>query len=320
MRERPIMLNQNLSPQDNLKMVVEAFLGTKEAREVHASLRNRALTIEAGLKIIKSRWPDLRSTNVSEPIFVFSAGWRSGSTLLQRAILTNEETLIWGEPYCHSGLIQSLASQVRAFTDCWPIDEFFIDRFSNDDLSQQWVANLYPSMQSFLDAHIAYFELLFATPAKALGKQRWGFKDTRLGTDCALYLKWLYPYAKFIFLYRNPYHAFCSYRKWRRWYKTWPDEPIFTPRQFGKHWKNLVDDFLANHEKVGGILLQYEKLHGADTGREIQDYLGIRSTDLKNLNRLGSSYDGRIWIPKIEFFLLRREVEPTASSLGYKEL
>ena len=33
------------------------------------------------------------------PVFLFSAGWRSGSTLLQRLITHGGEVMMWGEPF-----------------------------------------------------------------------------------------------------------------------------------------------------------------------------------------------------------------------------
>lgn len=38
------------------------------------------------------------------PVFILSAGWRSGSTLLHRMIMADEKVMIWGEPYAHSNI------------------------------------------------------------------------------------------------------------------------------------------------------------------------------------------------------------------------
>ena len=43
--------------------------------------------INDGLKCIEERWPMADADKDTErPVFVFSAGWRSGSTLLQRLL------------------------------------------------------------------------------------------------------------------------------------------------------------------------------------------------------------------------------------------
>lgn len=301
----------------NLQVLVEAVLGPKEARDTHKSYRYNLPNIESGIQVIRSRWPLLHGNNVSEPVFIFSAGWRSGSTFLQRAIQSTGNTLVWGEPYHHAKMIQSLASQLSAFTNTWPLEKYMIDNFV-EDLESEWIANLYPPLQNFLCAHISYFEQLFAAPANDLGKKRWGLKEVRLGTDHALYLNWLFPNAKFLFIYRNPYDAYNSYRQWRTWYNSWPDDPVFTPRKFGRMWKRLVDDFLANHHKVRGLLLQYETLHTPETLERLENYLGetLVSFDELKITR-GIEVKQARWIPRIDAFFLKREIEPTCSSLGY---
>ena len=49
-----------------------------------------------GIKVFQDRWPDVASSSEDAPIFILSAGWRSGSTLLQRML--TPECLIWGNP------------------------------------------------------------------------------------------------------------------------------------------------------------------------------------------------------------------------------
>ena len=49
------------------------------------------------------------------PIFLLSAGWRSGSTMLQRLLMSDPGVLIWGEPYDECGLVQALAGCAKAF-------------------------------------------------------------------------------------------------------------------------------------------------------------------------------------------------------------
>ena len=41
--------------------------------------------------------PDAKSDTES-PIFLLSTGWRAGSTLLQRILVTDPRLLLWGEP------------------------------------------------------------------------------------------------------------------------------------------------------------------------------------------------------------------------------
>lgn len=44
-------------------------------------------TIEDGLLAIRRRWPELFDRDDEEaPVFLLAAGWRSGSTMLQRML------------------------------------------------------------------------------------------------------------------------------------------------------------------------------------------------------------------------------------------
>ena len=97
-------------------------------------------TIASGIAAIGKRWPELVSQSVEEPLFVLAAGWRSGSTLLQRMLMPR--AFIWGEPYGHAGLVDSLADPLRAFTASWPEDECFHQGQSSDALRKRFIANL----------------------------------------------------------------------------------------------------------------------------------------------------------------------------------
>lgn len=312
------------SPKKHLALLTEALWGTREARERHRRTMRLPIDIQSGLNAIHTRWPDLRSPNQSAPIFIFSAGWRSGSTFLQRWIMTGEKIMVWGEPYSHAGLIQSLAGQLKAFTLDWPMDKFFVRGDDQErELTQAWVANLYPSPADCMGAHIAFLERLFLEPAHLFGKSRWGLKEVTLGVEHACYLRWLFPNARFLFLYRDPYDAYGSYRKWRSWYRAWPSEPVFTASRYGTIWRKLAADFTENHQRVGGLLLRYEELRTHATRARLEDYLGLQLAEPSSLSRVGGT--GTIkpassrshWMPKLEAFLLKRQVEPVSRQLGY---
>ena len=235
---------------------------------------------------IRSRWPDLQSAATSEPIFILSAGWRSGSTFLQRLVMSGD-AFIWGEPYRHAALVDSMASQVKAFTDVWPIDKYFVDVHKKDTaFDREWVANMYPALADFLGAHVAFFERLFAKLGPVSQRSRWGLKEIGLTVDHACYLRWLFPKGRFIFLYRNPYDAYRSYRQWRGWYRAWPDKPVFTADSYGMFWSELAGDFIANHHKVDGLLVPYEELRSVETRKKIETYLQMPLADPASLPRL----------------------------------
>lgn len=232
-------------------------------------------SIEDGLRVIERRWPEFYNDCDDDPIFVLSSGWRSGSTMLQRLIV--HRCFLWGEPFGHAGLIDSLADHLRCFTDRWPESHHFYRGGDAVALSQTFIANLYPSVQALLHAHQGFFERLFAIPARQAGACRWGFKEVRLSVDHALYLKWLYPNAKFLFLIRNPYDAWRSYAaraaKGWKWFNRWPDQPL-TVHSFAAHWNRLVTSFINDHPKVNGLVVRYEDLKQGDYSA-IEDYLGF---------------------------------------------
>ncbi|HET7306595.1 MAG TPA: sulfotransferase [Gammaproteobacteria bacterium] len=307
-------------PRSDVEALVEAFVGPRHARQSHRRLTADSGALERGLDVIRRRWPRLHSPSGDAPVFILSAGWRSGSTFLQRAVMAASSILIWGEPYRRAALVESLSRQVRAFTDQWPYDNYFLNRPATSSLADQWVANLYPDVEALLAAHVAYFERLFKQTALDLDVSEWGFKGVSLSVSHARYLRWLFPNAKFLFIYRNPYHAYRSYYRWRDWYRTWPSQPVFTPLKFGAMWSDLAADFINNYRKVDGLLLRYEDLKTAETKRKLEDYLDRPIADPASLKRIGGrsgSTPPRQWAPRTHYFLLRQCVNPLAANMGY---
>lgn len=298
---------------------IEAFVGPRDARNKHSrSTSRRPRSIAASLQIVRKRWPDLQSGSEEEPVFILAAGWRTGSTFLQRIVMSTGTALIWGEPYRRAEIVDSLSRQLTAFTEQWPSNGYFVDPAEKDQFSTSWVANLYPVLEDFMAAHIAYFERLFARPARALQKDRWGLKDILLTVDHAHYLRWLFPRARFIFVYRNPYDAYRSYRQKRNFYRRWPDQPVFTPVDYGKLWKEFTNGFVERSAEVDGLLLRYEELKTPATKKRIENYLGFPIANPDSLSRIGRSIPQRgAWLPRLEARLLRQQIEPLSSTLGY---
>jgi hypothetical protein len=312
-------LNQTLKA--SLRDLEAAFRGPRRARAKLKQYRSRAHRLETGLAAISARWPALCSDSTDDPIFILSAGWRSGSTMLQRLLMARGQHIIWGEPFSHAQMIDAIAEPIRCFTETWPHDAWFADAASATELSRRWVANLYPPLENLLRSHLDLFQRLFADPARRLGAVGWGIKDVRLTTDHALYLRWLFPRARFIFLYRNPYAAYRSYRPYRRWYLRWPDQPVFTPWAFGKVWKALTDDFMSGHGKVNGMLVKYEDLVGPQPPLEaLSQYVGFEVPHPRDIDRIAdkTSPPRESRLPLLEAALLRAAVDPTASRLGYR--
>src|SRR4051794_12968592 len=99
------------------------------------------MNLDQAIALFRQRWPAVTSTAQDEPVFLLAAGWRSGSTLLQRMLL--DQCLVWGEPYGSTGLIERLAMPLQRFNDAWPPEWFFITSpHWGDHLGDKWSANL----------------------------------------------------------------------------------------------------------------------------------------------------------------------------------
>lgn len=302
-----------------------AFKGTPEALKLHQQALQQHPDIMSGLQQLQNVIPDEINNDQQAPIFLLSAGWRSGSTLLQRLIMSDPDVLIWGEPFDECGMIQSLAQTMTAFRPGWPPEDYFYDFHQVDsaqELSTEWIANLFPGMGELRRAQRMMFDSLFADTAGRAGASRWGIKEVRLDIGHAFYLKWLYPKAKFLLLYRNPLNAYQSYCRYgRSWYDTWPDKPVFTPRAFGEHWQHILQGFIQESERLGGLLVCYEDLIQADGQIDrLEEYLDIKINHDLLQKKVGSSElsSGKAWMSWLEKWLLRRAVSPLAGELGYK--
>ena len=304
------------------KYLSTALIGPAQARAAHRVALLQGPAIMAGLKQLQALCPADATKDPEAPIFLLSAGWRSGSTLLQRLIMSDSRVLIWGEPYDECGLIQALAQSMKAFRPGWPPQEYFYDGTPPNQLSGEWIANLFPSIEDWRKGQRALFDEMFAAPAKRAGAARWGIKEVRLDAEHCAYLHWLYPKARFVLLYRNPLEAYRSYCRYgRSWYDTFPDQPVFTPTAVGTHWRKLMEGYLAGAESIGALLVRYEDLIGPNPPLEALDtYLGIQTDHGVLTQKVGSSERGgeRVKVNVLERWLLKRAVGPIAKEIGYE--
>ena len=291
------------------------------SREKAAAARRYAGRLEAQLASFDARFAGQAAAAPAyceTPVFILSAGWRSGSTLLQRMVMAhNLEIIIWGEPYAAASPVLALVDQLRPFSDDWPSPEYFVEGQA-EELSQSWVANLYPPAASFRAAHQAYLETLFAAPARDLQRRQWGLKEVRFGADEVRYLRWLYPQAKFVFLVRDPADAYRSYRSRLNWYARWPDRMVANPYEFGAHWAGLARDFLALRQQGLGLLLRYEDLGSEAAVTALSEYLGWAVPPRDEMQQVkGWAQANSTRRHLLESFLLRRGAGRVAQELGY---
>lgn len=304
-----------------LRLVKTALTGPPQARAAHRQALRHKPCIKTGIEQLQRICPATSDADDDAPIFLLSAGWRSGSTLLQRLIMSDSRVMIWGEPYDECGIIQSMAESTQAFRADWPPQDYYYDGSPPDSLSGDWIANLFPAAQDLHKAHRAFFDTLFAKPGANAGATRWGIKEVRLGAEHCAYLRWLYPKARFVFLYRNPLEAYRSYSRYgRSWYDTFPGKPVFTPSHFGKHWKLLMEGFLQDASDLDALMICYEDLIAGRTPlTELESYLDITINHDVLTNKVGSSKQGgkTTEVNWLEKRLLKHAVSPIAQQLGY---
>lgn len=262
----------------------------------------------------------------AEPAFILSAGWRSGSTLLQR-MLTTDGRLMWGEPYAYSAVLRNTAAAWAPFDSTWPNERHFISSLDmSDGLASTWIANFYPDPSDLLAAQRAYLDTLFAVPATRAGSSSWGLKGVRLGGGVACFLQLLYPKARFVFLVRNPYDAYRSYltkitrgANYAGWYSRWPDDRVAGPTHFGEVWRGLAESMQRHVRRVRAEIVRYEDLGAAGTIERLER-LGLPVGREQLGQRVGSSFvsgdDGRA-LSVYEEQLLRNATGVLAEDFSY---
>ena len=301
--------------------IYESIYGPVYARRHHKEAMLRGRSIIEGLAQIERRWPDIQNDEQQAPIFILSAGWRSGSTMVQRLIMSKQSVLIWGEPFSHARIISHLADGVSAITKNWPQDEWFIDQYDLTKLDSTFVANMYPAIRDMQQGCLAYFKAMLEEPASQKGFDRWGLKDVRLTIEDAHFLKWLFPNAKFIFLCRNPFDAYKSYRQDRSWYAEWPDKPVFTACEFGCNWSAMTRGFYEGYSNLGGIFLRYEDvLKDPASIKALEDYLDFKVEPSLLATKVGSHNRVEDKIPLYELNRLKKGIGNMASILDYKNV
>lgn len=280
-----------------------------------------ASKIPAALGHIQHRWPEdetVSANNSDTPIFILSAGWGSGSTLLQRLIVSKETCILWGEPIDHAASIHRLARTLIPISEKWPHDDYFIKPEAEKELSNEWIANLTPPISYFRHAHRSFLEEWLKRPAVDLGYTYWGLKEVRLSIDHARYLKWLFPSAKFIFVYRDVMDSYLSCKN-VDWFSVWPDYRVSSVSYFAHHWRYLLEGFLNGYKDVGGLMIKYEDLvNGQCSPEKIADYVGVGEFRADVLSkRVGSRKKDNRRVSAAEKFTINSITQELRNELGY---
>ena len=253
-----------------------------------------------------------------DPVFILSAGGRSGSTLLQRMLVNDPGIMIWGEPHDRARIIQSLCDQWRPFGANWPKSDHLAPPEPDAGPDDSWLANRSPAIDDLRQAHRRFLDRVFGEPARAAGRMRWGLKEVRLDAGHVTYLRWLYPGARFLLLVRNPFDAYLSSRRHGPCHFDWPEPPVQKPTAFGRIWSRLATDFHDLASNSACTLLHHERL--ADSIPLIMSGSALTRIaspqDLKTL-RGNAVADGPDRLGTLERSRLARATKSARSLLGY---
>ena len=256
------------------------------------------------------------STCDEQPVFLLALSWGSGSTLLQRILMTDPSLLLWGEPYGRMGLLPGFTRAVDTVTDKWPRERFFRAR-QGDELVTDFVANHYPPPNDMLEAYRDMILRMFAQPAERRGFQRWGLKEVRLAAPDAVLLAKLFPQARFIVLVRDPYRCYRSSKNMRTMWRY--DAVVDDVTRFATLWSDMAKTWVDAPASLPHRVVRYEDLANGDCDfRTLEAFAGLRLNESKALTvRAGQRGSGKT-LGRRDRRTIRRIAGPVMKALGYE--
>jgi hypothetical protein len=260
-------------------------------------------------------------TDTEAPIFLLSTGWRAGSTLLQRILITDPHLLMWGEPLGEMTLASRFSEIISDFIS--PRNQLLWRRQENPNsptLATSWVANLYPSPDDFRSALRGLFDQWLAEPARRRGFTRWGFKEVRFGATEASFLHWLYPNAKFVLISRHPYDCYRSLvdSLWKEVYYRYPDVCIDSAASFAMCWNQIAVSWNQLPSEFPCFHIRYDDLiAGKIDFRKIESWLDLKIQEDVALKASVSSTAKRSGLNWYERPIIAQKAQSGMRDLGY---
>ena len=265
-----------------------------------------------------------RENDSEAPIFLLSTGMRTGSTLLQRILVTDSRLFLWGEPMGEMTVVSRIAQMVSGslspgFQESWQRQP----NPASSDLTKSWIAHLNPSADNFRLGLRTFFDTWLGCPARRNGFARWGFKEIRLDAADATLLYWLYPDSKFILLTRHPYDCYRSFTdaKWQEpSFMRHPDVPINSAASFAREWNRIAMSWSELPSDFPSMLIKYEDLvSGNFDFRNLESWLGLKLNESEALSEKVGRTAFRPRLHAYERWIVSREAAPGMRALGYSK-
>lgn len=267
--------------------------------------------------------PGDREKEPEEPIFLLSTGWRAGSTLLQRILVTDSRLLLWGEPLGEMTIVSRIAEMISDSISSRNQKLWREQREpSSPELWRSWVANLYPPGDDFRVGLRSLFDRWLREPARQRGFERWGLKEVRLGATEATFLHWLYPKAKFVVISRHPYDAYKSLADagWGQVYYRYPDVNVESAANFASHWNRIAVGWSQLPAEFPVMQIKYEDLiAGKVDFRKLESWTGLQIKEDSALSLTLGGTAKRARLTWYERMIISREAAEGMRALGYSK-
>lgn len=117
--------------------------------------------------------------NSMGPVFLLAGGGRTGSTLIQRLIISSGEIMLWGE---HGGIIlpqlRKLFNQLNAWCDKANSQTHLSDFRASSHAA--WMPNINPGPPFMLAGCRAFLEQSLGVAARNMGYKRWASRKSAM--------------------------------------------------------------------------------------------------------------------------------------------
>ena len=277
--------------------------------------------LSAAISVLSETGQPFEDSCSESPIFLLSSGWRSGSTLLQRILVTDPRVLLWGEPLGEMALASEIATVLSRLSTLPGLPEHGAEpdrAFSS--LATSWIATLCPPGSDLRLGLRALFEQWLGEPARKRGFERWGLKEVRLGATEAVLLHWLYPKAKFVLLSRNPYDCYRSLADsgWHHLYHVRPSIRVDSAAGLARNWNRIALSWSELPRDFPCVRIKYEDLiSGEFDFRKLESWLGVKINEDLALSASIGGTARRHGIGLCERWIISREAGAGMRALGY---